>query len=419
MTSSKLISHSFPEAIDLGFCNVGQPNKQTFTLTNKTNHHANFSFDASTFFFEPHKGTIPPRSSQEITISFTPQEAVVVVANTVLYVDDEPPRIIKLSAIGKYPYINLSASRLDFEYLLIGKKVTKDLIIKNLSQVPARFDIHKLEEDNFKDNSFSFDVRSGEIPPQASFLVKVIYEPHIAFFDSVVHFEVVCQGGNTIPFQCRGCATGFDVQLNPDSINFGELLLGNTSTRLLTLQNNSDLPTSFQIFNDKKNVFSFSAASGTINAASTFRIIITFNPKATLNYYERVFCLVANHQVLCVDLLGTCYDLLIRPKPILQNHVNIFRRRVIEGKYRKEDLVQIKQLEPFKYRTSGMSSIVRTSYNPQSDVSIGEDPVMELPIENASQVVMHKELFQELSSPSRLVSINVSFICILPSLRLF
>ena len=39
---------------------------------------------------------------------------------------------------------------------------------------------------------------------------------------------------------------------------------------------------------------------------------------------------------------------------------------------------------------------------------------MELPIENPSQVVIHKELFQELSSPNRLITINVNynFVCL-------
>jgi len=260
MANTKLISESFPDAIDFGFCTVGQNNIRTFTIINHTKQSCSFNFDSSKFHFEPSHGSIAAKSSQEIKISFEPSEAIVVVANAVLYVDEESPRIIKLSAIGKYPYINLSTSKMDFEYLLLGKKATKDLIIKNISQVPAKFEIRKLEEDSFKDNAFSFDIKSGEIPPQASFLVKVKYEPSIVYLDSIVHFEVVCQGGNTIPLDCRGCAMGFDVQLNTSSINFGDILLNEKKVQLLTIQNNSDMPTTFQVFNDKKNVFSFSAS---------------------------------------------------------------------------------------------------------------------------------------------------------------
>lgn len=416
MTTSKLVSESFPSAIDFGFSTVDQLNTRTFTLTNHTRTPLTFSFDACAFNFEPHQGVIAPRSSQDIAITFRPREAVVVIANSVLYVADEPPRVIKLSAIGKYPYINLSIPKLDFEYLLIGKKTTKDLIIKNVSQVPAKFEIRKVEEDSFKDSSFSFNIKTGEIAPQASFLVKVTYEPKVVFLESVVHFEVVCHGGNNVPFQCRGSATGFETQLTPDSINFGEINLGHTTSRELILHNYSDLPTSFQLFNDKKNVFSLTPTSGVINAASSVRIIATFNPKVTMNYYERAFCLIMNHQVLYVDLLGTCKDLLVRPKPILQDQVNLFRRRVIKGEYDPTDMVSIMPKDGSKAnRTSAMTIIKmqQGSHSPGSDISIDrvgqvEDSVMEIPSENANQVVMHKELFLELNSQDRLISINVS-----------
>ena len=412
MNRNQLISESFPDAIDFGFCTVGQNNVRTFTLKNTTTRPANFHFDSSSFYFEPQKSTIQPRSSIEISISFRPQEAIVVVANAVLYVNDEPPRVTKLSAIGKYPYINLSASKLDFENLLIGKKSTKDLVIKNLSQVPAKFEIRKLPEDSFKDDSFSFDLRTGEIAPQASFLVKVVYEPKIVFLDSVVHFEVVCFGGNNIPFNCRGCAIGFDVNLSSETLIFGEILKDDSTSRELTIHNNSQLPTSFQFFNDPKNIFGFSLTSGYINAASKVRIKITFQPKVVMNYYERVFCLISNHQVLYIDLIGTCYDLLIRPKPVLQNHINVFRRRVIEGKYNKEDLVIVRpnQTER-KDRLTFASSQSRNPYVMISEASVdrANDSIMELPIENPSQVVLHKELFQELSSPNKLISISVRY----------
>jgi hypothetical protein len=38
-----------------------------------------------------------------------------------------------------------------------------------------------------------------------------------------------------------------------------------------------------------------------------------------------------------VDLLGTCYDLLIKPIPLQQQHVQNFRRRVIQGKLTEID----------------------------------------------------------------------------------
>jgi len=61
-----------------------------------------------------------------------------------------------------------------------------------------------------------------------------------------------------------------------------------------------------------------------------------------VTYYERVYCLIRNHCLLYVDLLGTCYDLLIRPIPLLQQHVDTFRKRVIEGRI---SAIELKYIE--------------------------------------------------------------------------
>ena len=43
-----------------------------------------------------------------------------------------------------------------------------------------------------------------------------------------------------------------------------------------------------------------------------------------------------------IDLIGTCYDLLSRPLTLTQNHIELFRTRVIEGRLSK---VEFKYLE--------------------------------------------------------------------------
>jgi hypothetical protein len=50
---------------------------------------------------------------------------------------------------------------------------------------------------------------------------------------------------------------------------------------------------------------------------------------------------VRNHAVLYVDLIGTCYDILTKPIPLMQRHIDIYRHKVIMGIHNK----QRKQLE--------------------------------------------------------------------------
>jgi len=82
-------------------------------------------------------------------------------------------------------------------------------------------------------------------------------------------------------------------------------------------------------------MFSFSQTVGTVKPHSSTRIVVNFGPKRTGNYYERVFCVVKNHKVLFVDLIGTCFDILTKPIPLLQRHIDIFRHKVTMGALNK------------------------------------------------------------------------------------
>lgn len=198
----------------------------------------------------------------------------------------------------------------------------------------AQFSVEKINDDG-KDASFSIDFYQGQIPPNASFKITIKYVPSIVGVTSCSQYKIKTVGGNELNFSALGYATGFNVGLSNKSIHFGEVQIGSNTNRLLNIINDSDLPTSFQFVNDSKNVFSFSKTEGTVNARASTRIIITFNPQQTVNYYERVFCIVRNHSVLYVDLLGTCYDILTKPVPLMQRHVDIYRHKVIMGIHNK------------------------------------------------------------------------------------
>lgn len=170
------------------------------------------------------------------------------------------------------------------------------------------------------------------------------------------------------------------MSLSVKSMHFGEVQLASNTNRLLNIINDSELPTTFQFFTDDKNVFSFSKIEGTVNAKSQTRIIVTFTPQTTTNYYERVFCVVRNHSVLYVDLIGTCYDILTKPVPLMQRHVDIYRHKVIMGIHNKS--------RGNKMLTDGTEA-GSTSLEDELDL------MHEIAIDDPNQVVIHKEMFLE------------------------
>ncbi len=102
---------------------------------------------------------LTPKQKQEISISFTPEEAKVVIATAVIKLleGEETLRVIKMSAIGKYPFLTISQEKIDFESILVGNLAQKDVIFRNNSLVPAHFSIERLNDDG-KDDSFTLNI---------------------------------------------------------------------------------------------------------------------------------------------------------------------------------------------------------------------------------------------------------------------
>lgn len=135
---------------------------------------------------------------------------------------EEGSKVLKLSAIGKYPFLTINQERFDFETLLVGKVASRDVMLKNQSLVPAQFTVEKINDDG-KDVSFSIDNYSGIVPPNASFKITVKYVPSIVGVTSCAQYRIKTVGGNELVFSCLGYATGFNVNLSNKSVHFGEV----------------------------------------------------------------------------------------------------------------------------------------------------------------------------------------------------
>ena len=200
----RLLSEQFPQNNDFGFQVVGQSVERVFVLENKTNQPKTFEFDKCAFNISPSKGTLTKKIGIAITVSYTPKEATTLVGSTILRVHGEKERVIKFSIVGKFPFIKLSNNKVDFGTMLHGKHAIKEVVLKNVSEVPAKFRVEKVKDDTFEDTSFSINELAGEIPSKASFLLKISYSPMIWDLSSCTHFKIICEGGNEIIMQCSG-----------------------------------------------------------------------------------------------------------------------------------------------------------------------------------------------------------------------
>lgn len=134
------------------------------------------------------------------------------------------------------------------------------------------------------------------------------------------------------------------------------------------LQNDSDVPASYQFQLDDVAAFQLDRPQGQVAPRSTQQLVFTFKPSQSINYYKRVFCLTKNQEPivshsfitlfaiirmhccskLCpyillsypcfrfrtiqfVDLVGTCYDDKRRPAQLTQAHVDAAQKHALMG----------------------------------------------------------------------------------------
>ena len=389
----KDILESVPSEFDFGYCSVKSNTTRSFTITNLTAGIVKFlirKHENCPFVLSHESGVLAVKGKQEIGISYLPQEWESIASSIILSINGEE-KTIKLSSVSKYPLLSVSETSLDFKELLVGKSDSKDITIQNTGLVPALFKIEKeLSEED--DSSFSVSIKKGQIQPGESVTVSFKFQPKLVGVCSNAHYTVRSKGGNFISVSWYGVGIGYDVHLSAKSMNFGEVSKGNSTNRIVNVVNDSDLATSFQFLVDHRNVFSYSITEGVVAARGSIRVIITFTPQDTIWYYERIFCLIRNHKLLYLDLMGTWYDEDVKPLPLMQLHVDGFRDKVIMGKH-----YTIKE--------------IKDDVSNHMESNLEEDTKFQFEIpEDDPNHVMHKEMFLENDSNYRDITLNMQFI---------
>eukprot|EP00752_Nemacystus_decipiens_P004480 g4092.t1 len=264
-----------PVGLDFGYCQADDVSERVFFVQNTGEVAAPFQWTVPPpFTMSPAEGTVAVGESQAVTCSVRPTDASVFVSQAALTVGQgvnaikpKPLLDMKVSCIGKYCYVVPSEDELDFGDQTIvavgggaggdarGGCPRKDFTLRNQSVVPAAFTIHRLEDD--RDPVFSVHPSEGVIPPEDEVVVTVTYSPVSAGTFSRDHYEVVTVGGNKVTVGIQGRAVGCSVRLEkkedpfargcgvPDSVNFREVKVGVTTTRVINLYNEASTPCRF------------------------------------------------------------------------------------------------------------------------------------------------------------------------------
>ena len=366
-----------PEGLDLGYCTTHQITSLTFHLVNTGEVDAPYEWDVpEPFSLVPSSGIVPVGTHHDITLSIRPIDASVFVAQAVCKVGQgvhaiipNPLIVTKLSAIGKFAYINLSDHMLSFEEVVSGTKPEqKEIVLYNNSVVPAEFSLIRLDGD--RDEVFDIEPKSGVIPPRSEIPVYINYRALAMGCYTLDRYAFRTPGNCNTILTLKGTSMPPKVSIFKDtppappgstnalaltsqtsvgtlmgeegaplfSLNFRDIEIGRVETRLLYIRNDSHREVPFCIIADPNGIFKFSPRQGIIPPLmKNFPVKVVFVPPKPINYYRRFFVLVGDSMPLFYDCMGTGFIRAKgeikeqRPAPIRHAHIQAYRNRCVQG----------------------------------------------------------------------------------------
>lgn len=310
---------------------------------------------------------LQPGQTCAFDASFVPSEAAVFTGSAICSLSTGSSSIMRVTAIGKYPYLSVEPATVDHGQVLVGANASSSVTLLNQSLVPANFTV--TDDLPTDDQVFRLIPVSGCIPPGKGVDLKLLYNPRFLGAASAVHYSIKTPGGNMVTLKQSGSALGATVALTDSSLGFGDILVGNSMRKVchlcvvwesalshahqaisrhegkgvcgtpaqlpfvqvFVLENQSSVNVPFTTLTPGHGVFTVVPAIGVLRPYMSVQCVVTFVPVYACNYWKRLSVILANTEPLDIDLIGTGYTAAARPPPLLIDHVDAFLRRTGEG----------------------------------------------------------------------------------------
>ncbi|KAH7821511.1 putative flagellar associated protein [Monocercomonoides exilis] len=232
---------SMPSSIPSTPVRVRKPETREKHSKNKDKsgyHSDELTLRTDCFFITPQKGTVPPFSSITVTVTFDPTSLPQPPPNystlCTMHVDgggDRSFRVFGEVPEGKAEFVE---KQLDFGAFAVGAEVTRHATLKNTGKIDAVFFTEET------DQILTVSPRSGVVPVGGTALLSLSLR---AATNRKIHelLQVSIRGGSQISLPISGEALEPNVEIIENSIEFGDVVLGNKERKRLTITNTGSI----------------------------------------------------------------------------------------------------------------------------------------------------------------------------------
>ena len=229
------------------------------------------------------------------------------------------PSKVSMNLVGvvMFPNVTFSPSKdVDFGVLLVNTEETKDVVVKNTSEIPVDMVWELLCPDNTAENTKIFDVYpiryhidpDEEMTIRFSFFAQSGTDMKSCSYNATAICHII--GGPDYTLNLQGSSAAIQYRIDPLHIDFGSIHYQDELTRKITLQNTSDVPINYSVMIPKGIKFqsiSFSPNAATIPVDGMQVISMKVMPGLPIKYQETVLIQIGHFDDIGLEISADCH----------------------------------------------------------------------------------------------------------------
>lgn len=298
---------------------------QSNTLTNTTELEVTLYVDSIDYFdITPNVINLKPGESADFDVTFKTSLKKDFLSQKIdsafKFALEGNPTMISLPVVANYVFPNLqfsSSSPINFGVLSSETEITKDLSVKNPTQVDCHYSWELLSRANDPSVAQVFDVfpNSGVISPGASEVFHFNFygrlrdpEKKSARYDCIA----ICHttGGPDYTVNLIGEVAKVECEVEPKKIDFGARFYNDTMISNIVIKNRSVIPLDFSIQIPKQTTFKYISVepmSGVVEREMTANLKIKITPGIPRKYLESINVMLGRFDVIPIQIEADCH----------------------------------------------------------------------------------------------------------------
>lgn len=338
--------------IDFGEVSFGFIYGETFEIVNKSNipfdYELSLSYDGSysrrEFSVSPQTGTIDKFGKQLVKIEFIPVSSNIYKLSLYLNIArcGEHLVTIPISATCICPPVIVVEPVLNLGNLFIGYKYSGFVTLKNLSNLPAKFEYLPTRDASILQGKIEIEKPNGVIQPMSEVELEYSIVPsQLGPLSIDRQIKVIGSRKQPLQFTIKALCTGPNIVFSCEKIVFGSISVLKDHSQTLRVLNDSKIPAEFNTqLNQKYPVFRIQPESGLIAPEAEILINVIANINDSIEFDGQLIFSFKHLNPILFNISATGYGATL-VSSIPMNVINlgyiftqfhVFRNFTIENK---------------------------------------------------------------------------------------